>query len=180
MGSELASTREWNHRTSLDWYLLGDPDRAALHHFVRDLGTLYQEHPCLWRSDPDPRGFQWIACWDQECSIVSYQRRLAEDAAGDSLIVVLNMTPVPREGYRIGAPRPGRYRCLMSSDEVRYGGSGYATPEVVETEQVHADGCRDSMVLTLPPSAALVLCPARDTTTTPTSTGAIQTDTPSE
>ncbi len=175
MGSELASTREWNHETSLDWYLLGDPDRAALHRFVRDLGALYRRHPCLWRSDPDAGGFEWIACSDKQRSVVSYERRLAggevetggetgggETAGGetgDRLIVVLNMTPVPREDYRIGAPRPGRYRRLMSSDDERYGGSGYATAQEVETEPVHADGCRDSMVLTLPPSAALVLAP---------------------
>ncbi len=170
MGSELASTREWNHDTSLDWYLLGDADRAALHRFVCDLAALYRQHPCLWRSDPDPRGFEWIACSDKESSVVSYERRLvdAEDAAaegvgaesdGDRLIVVLNLTPVPREGYRIGATRPGHYRCLLCSDEIRYGGSGYAVPDEVETEPVHADGCRDSMALTLPPSAALVLQP---------------------
>ena len=162
MGTELASTREWNHETSLDWYLLGDPDRAGLHRFVGDLGALYQEHPCLWRSDPDPRGFEWIACSDHERSVVSYERRLADDAddeSGDRLIVVLNMTPVPREDYRVGAPRPGCYQRLISSDALRYGGSGYATPDEVETEPVHADGCRDSMVLTLPPSAALVLAP---------------------
>ena len=168
MGSELASTREWNHKTGLDWYLLGDPDRAAFYRFVCDLGALYQEHPCLWQSDPDPRGFEWIGCWDKECSVISYERRLLDSSADDAtvsvstrdrLIVVLNMTPVPREAYRVGAPCPGRYRRLMSSDEIRYGGSGYATPEDVETEEIHADGCRDSMVLTLPPSAALVLRP---------------------
>ena len=158
MGTELAGAREWNHETSLDWYLLGDPDRAAFSSFVRDLGALYQEHPCLWRSDPDPRGFQWIGCWDKECSVVSYERRLPDDEDGERLIVVLNMTPVPREGYRIGAPVPGRYRLLMSSDDEGYGGSGFATPDEVETEDVHADGCRDSMMLTLPPLAALVLC----------------------
>ncbi len=165
MGSELASTREWNHETSLDWYLLGDPDRAGLHLFVRDLGALYQQHSCLWRSDPDPQGFEWIACSDRECSIISYERRLVDeetvdDQTSDRLIVVLNLTPVPREDYRVGAPRPGRYRRLMSSDDLQYGGSGYATAEEIETESVQADGCRDSMVLALPPSAALVLCPA--------------------
>ncbi len=164
MGSELASTREWNHETGLDWYLLGDPDRAAFQRFVRDLATLYQAHPCLWRSDPEPRGFEWIACWDKECSIVSYERRLVDaegvvDETGDRLMVVLNMTPVPREGYRVGAPRPGRYCRLMSSDDLRYGGSGFVTADEVETEPVHKDGCRDSMVLTLPPLAALVLAP---------------------
>ncbi len=169
MGSELAPPHEWNHETPLDWYLLGDPDRAAFHRFVRDLARLYQRHPCLWRSDPDPDGFQWIACWDKECSVVSYERSLtpAEDAAAgaegdageaeDRLLVVLNLTPVPRDDYRIGAPQPGRYKKILSSDDLRFGGSGYEVAEEVETEARRFDGCRASLVLTLPPLAALVL-----------------------
>ncbi|MCP3956906.1 MAG: 1,4-alpha-glucan branching protein GlgB [bacterium] len=164
MGSELAPTREWNHETGLDWYLLGDPDRAAFHRFVHDLGALYQEHPCLWRSDPDPDGFQWIACWDYGRSVVSYERRDTGQEAGDEdhdrLIVVLNLTPVPRDDYRIGVPTPGTYRLLMTSDDLDYGGSGYEALQEVETEDTHADGCRASMVLSLPPLAALVLAPA--------------------
>ena len=128
MGSELASTREWNHETSLDWYLLGDPDRAAIHRFVCDLGALYQEHPCLWRSDPDPRGFEWIACWDKECSVISYERRLADDetaggetagdGAGDRLIVVLNHDPGTARGLPRRRAPPGP---LPSPDVVRRG-----------------------------------------------------------
>ncbi len=157
MGSEMAPAREWNHETPLDWYLLGDPDRAALHHFVRDLGALYQQHPCLWRSDPDPEGFQWIACWDKERSVISYERRLVDDSEGDRLIVVLNLTPVPRENYRLGAPLAGRYQLLMSSDELEYGGSGYSTSADLDTEETPVDGCHASLVLTLPPLAAVIL-----------------------
>ncbi len=157
MGSELASSREWNYETSLDWYLLGDPDRAAMSHFVDEIVALYQAHPCLWQSDPDPQGFQWIGCWDQEKSVFSYERLLPEDADGDRLIVVLNLTPVPRQDYRIGAPRPGFYRQLLSSDDRAFGGSGYETKAEIESEAVPADGCRDSLQLTLPPLAALVL-----------------------
>ena len=157
MGSELASAREWNHETRLDWYLLGDPDRAALHEFVGDLGALYNEHPCLWRSDPDPDGFQWIACWDKDRSIFSYERRLVDEEEGDRLIVVLNLTPVPRDDYRIGAPRPGRYRLLMSTDDIQYGGSGYSIATDLDTEETPADGCHTSLVLNLPPLAAVIL-----------------------
>ena len=182
MGSELAPAREWNHETSLDWHLLGDPDRAALHLYVRELATLYRAHPCLWRSDPDPEGFQWIACSDHQHSVFSYERRWSAAAAAnvdaadvetvkvdgadessatvdDRLLIVLNLTPMPRESYRLGAPQAGRYRRLLSSDDLTYGGSGYENPLEVETENISADGCRSSLVLTLPPLAALILKP---------------------
>ncbi|MEM7355467.1 MAG: 1,4-alpha-glucan branching protein GlgB [Acidobacteriota bacterium] len=162
MGSELAPSREWNYETSLDWHLLGDPYRAAMHRFVCDLGALYREHPCLWRSDPDWQGFQWIACSDHQHSVFCYERRVVEEEDGDRLIVVLNLTPVPREDYRIGAPEPGTYRRLMSTDDVAYGGSGYDNPKQIDSEATPADGCRDSLLLTLPPLAALVLAPGID------------------
>jgi len=175
MGSELAPVREWNHETSLDWHLLGDPDRAAIYLYLRELATLYRANPCLWRSDPDPEGFQWIACSDHQHSVFSYERRLLAASAADSadlevvgegtvtvadrLLIVLNLTPMPREGYRLGAPQAGRYRRLLSSDDLIYGGSGYENPLEVETEDTPADGCRSSFVLTLPPLAALILKP---------------------
>src|SRR5262245_28383296 len=62
MGTELAPWAEWNHARSLDWHLADDPLRAGLARFLADLGALYQEHPCLWRGDPDPDGFTWVDC----------------------------------------------------------------------------------------------------------------------
>ncbi len=166
MGSELAPTREWDHRTALDWYLLGDPGRRGIFLLVCDLGALYRSRPCFWQSDPDPAGFRWVACWDKERSVVSYERRTtygAREEEGDdeeSLLVVLNLTPVPRDSYRIGASVAGVYDVLLSSDDERYGGSGYFPADEVETEAVEADGLAQSLVLDLPPLAALVLAPS--------------------
>ncbi len=179
MGSELASSREWNHETSLDWYLLGDPARKGIFQLLQELGTLYQEHRCLWEGDPDPESFTWISCQDHAASVLAYERRsggidLPTSAAsaedGDTafeplrryahrLVVVLNLTPVPRRDYRLGALEPGAYRCLLSSDEERFGGSGFPFHERVETEPVAADSCHQSLVLDLPPLSALILEP---------------------
>jgi 1,4-alpha-glucan branching enzyme len=155
MGSELASPREWDHDGSLDWHLLEDPDRAGLVRFVEELGRLYRETPCLWRRDPEPEGFAWIDCHDRENSVVSYERR---DGA-DHLLVVLNFTPVPREEYRIGAPGAGGYMLRLSSDEERFGGSGFSVPRGVQAEPVPFHGFAQSLVLRLPPLAALLLSP---------------------
>ncbi len=155
MGSELAPDAEWNHDVSLDWHLTADPSRAGLLAFFEDLGRLYRETPVLWRADPDPEGFAWIDCADRENSVVSYVRR----AAGAFLVVVLNLTPVPREDYRIGVPLPGRYACRFSSDDPRYGGSEFETPPAVDAEPVGFHGYPQSVRLRLPPLGALVLSP---------------------
>ena len=57
------------------------------------------------------------------------------------------------------APRAGRYRELLNSDSRFYGGTDVGNP-MVETEAVPAMGYAQSMVVTLPPLAAVVLAPA--------------------
>jgi 1,4-alpha-glucan branching enzyme len=157
MGTELAPYREWNHQESLDWHLAEEPERAALGRFFADLGELYRDTPCLWRSDPDPHGFAWIDCADRDNSVVAYVRR----DGPEHVVVVLNLTPVPREGYRIGVPGAGAYVERFSSDAPRYGGSAFASAGRLETEPVGFHGHPQSVRLRLPPLAALVLAPAR-------------------
>jgi 1,4-alpha-glucan branching enzyme len=155
MGTELAPHREWNHDASLDWHLLEDPRRQGLLAFVSALGALYRAHPCFWRRDHDPQGFAWIDVSDKQQSVLSYQRRDGRAHA----VVVLNLTPVPRDGYRIGAPMAGAYRLALNSDAESFGGSGYPVPDRVESEPVPYHGFEQSVVLVLPPLSVLVLLP---------------------
>ena len=39
--------------------------------------------------------------------------------------MALNMVPVPLENYNIGVTESGRYKILMNTDDMKYGGSGY-------------------------------------------------------
>jgi 1,4-alpha-glucan branching enzyme len=157
MSTELAQHREWNHDTSIDWHLTDDSRRQALMRFMEELGRLYRETPALFRADPNPESFEWIDCSDRHNSVVSYIRR---DGA-DQVLVVLNFTPVPREDYRIGAPMPGRWYELLSSDDSSFGGSEFDTLPFVDTEAVPHHGRPQSIVLQLPPLGALVLSPRR-------------------
>ena len=152
MGSELAPYGEWRYWTSLDWHLNHDPKRIAFQRFLEDLGCLYHEQPCLWRSDPDHTGCCWIDCGDYENSVISYYRR-----DGDNIVVVVaNLTPVPRDDYRVGAPEPGRYACRLCSDASAYGGSNYPAVSYVESEPIRWHGRDHSLKLVLPPLGALV------------------------
>jgi 1,4-alpha-glucan branching enzyme len=160
MGTELGTPNEWHHERSLEWHLLEHPLPAGLQAFMAALGALYRAHPCFWRRDHEPAGFSWIDVADREQSIVSYVRRDGTDHA----VVVLNLTPVPREGYRIGAPAHGTYRVALSSDADVFGGSGFTTAETVATEREPWHGFTQSFVLSLPPLSALVLLPEPGTT----------------
>ena len=156
MGSEFGARSEWDHDASLDWNLAGEGRHRGLMRFMRDLGRVYRERPPLWRRDHEPEGFSWIDAADRDNSVVSYVRR----DGSDHVVVVLNLTPVPRDDYLVGAPAAGTYVQLLSSDDAAYGGGGYRTRERIETERSPMHGYQQSMRLTLPPLGALVLAPA--------------------
>jgi len=156
MGTELAPDREWDASVGLDTSLADQPLRAGFARFLARLGELYLEHPCLWRGDPSPDGFAWVDCADREQSVIAYRRLFY----GDELVVVLNLTPVPRPRYRIGVPRAGRWTPRLCSDDAAFGGSDHFSPQPVRAEAVAAHGHESSIVLTLPPLAALVFEPA--------------------
>lgn len=155
MGTELGPWSEWNHDRSLEWHLQDDPGRRGLQAFMAAAGALYREQPSFWRHDHDPSGFAWIDVADKEQSVLSYARF---DGAAHAM-VVLNLTPVPRDGYRLGAPMAGRYRVVLNSDAAEFGGSGYDTADAVETDTEPYHGFPQSLSITLPPLSMLVLLP---------------------
>ena len=155
MGQEFGQRSEWSHERGPDWAALDDTRHAGVQRLVRDLNRVYRGEPALHRHDFDAEGFAWIDCEDRERSVVSFLRR-----AGDAfVVVVLNFTPVVRAGYRVGVPAAGGYRELLNSDAAAYGGSNVGNAGLVRAEHVPHDGHAQSLALTLPPLAALVLRP---------------------
>ena len=157
MGTELGSHHEWNHDISLEWHLMGDARRQGLMAFMESLGALYRQHSCFWRRDHEPSGFGWIDVSDKEQSVLSYARYDGSSHA----MVVLNLTPVPREAYRLGAPAMGTYHVVLNSDATSFGGSGYAVSDTAEAELVPYHGFPQSVTVSLPPLSILVLLPAQ-------------------
>ncbi len=157
MGGELAQEREWNHDTSLDWHLLDDADHRGIQTLVRDLNRLYTALTALHERDCEASGFEWIDCHDYEQGVLSFLRR--GTAPGDVAVVVCNVTPVPRSGYRIGVPRPGGWRERFNSDSSFYGGSNTGNAGRVEASPRAMHGHANSLDLTIPPLAVLVMVP---------------------
>jgi 1,4-alpha-glucan branching enzyme len=158
MGTELAPWTEWNADVSLDWSLADEPMRAGFGRFLADLGSLYLRTPALWEADPDPSSFRWIDAADVEASIFAFVRGSVE--SGRFAVVIQNLTPVVRHGYRIGLPGVGGYEEALNSDSEHYGGSNVGNLGGIVAEAVPFHGLPASAELTLPPLATLILVPS--------------------
>jgi 1,4-alpha-glucan branching enzyme len=160
MGGEFGQEREWNHETQLDWWILDQWDEhRRLRSMVRSLNEVYRAEPALWENDMDPGGFAWIDANDGEQSVLSFLRRRADGGVADAVACVANLTPVPRYGYRIGLPAPGRWRELLNTDAVEWGGSGVGNYGAVVADEMPWHGQRWSAAITLPPLGVLWLTP---------------------
>ena len=158
MGSEFGQQREWAAQAELDWGLLGDAANAGITRLARDLNRLYRDNPALHELDHAAAGFSWIDCHDAEQSIICFERR-ARNGAG--LIVILNFTPVPRIGYRIGLPLPGAYDEIFNSDSHHYGGSDVGNCSRAQAEARAWMNRPYSASVTLPPLGAIILAPTQ-------------------
>ena len=154
MGCEFGQGREWNYDSSLDWHLLAQPLHGGLRQYVADLNRVYTSEPALHEVDFDAAGFEWIDCNDNENSVLSFIRR---SKSGDTVVALLNFTPVPRDGYRIGVPLPGVYRELINSDAEIYAGGNLGNAGSVTAEPIPSHGHEQSLRLNLPPLALLLL-----------------------
>ena len=155
-GGEIGQNDEWSESRSVDWHLLQYPEHAGVQHLVRVLNRHYREEPALWERDFDWTGFQWLDADDAENSILSFLRMSAE---GDrALACVANLTPVVREGYRVGLPHGGTWLELVNSDRVEFGGGG-VTNDQVEAEGVPWQHMEHSACLSLPPLGVVWLVP---------------------
>jgi 1,4-alpha-glucan branching enzyme len=157
MGCEFAQESEWSHERSLDWHLLEQGDHAGIQSLVRDLNHLYRDEPALWEVDSDPSGFWWIEPNDADANVVAFARQSRD---GERVLVfVANLSPVPREDYRLGLPRSCRWREAINTDSTFYGGSDMGNLGGVVPEPIPWHGQPVSAEVTLPPLAAVWLVP---------------------
>jgi 1,4-alpha-glucan branching enzyme len=157
MGSEFAQEAEWSHDRSLDWHLLEQREHAGVQGLVRDLNRLYKAEPALWEVDSDPSGFWWLEPNDADANVIAFARQSRD---GERVLVfVANLSPVPRERYRLGLPRSSRWREALNTDSTFYGGSDVGNLGGLEPEPVAWNGQPFSAEVTLPPLAAVWLVP---------------------
>lgn len=157
MGNDFGQFREWDEGRSLDWHLLEYDSHRGLQQCVRDLNRLFVEEPALHQEDFGWEGFEWIDFHDVDNSIIAFLRWTRDRT--DCIVVVSNFTPVPREGYRVGVPKPGFYREILNSDAEIYGGSNVGNAGGLPADEIPWQGQPASILITLPPLATVYFKP---------------------
>ena len=155
MGTEFGQSEEWNHDAELAWRLLEDPMHAGVRRLLGDLNALFRGKRALHARDFTPDGFRWVVVDDRAQSVLAWLRM--DPDGGAPVLVAFNFTPVPRRGYRVGAPAAGRWREILNTDAEAYGGSGLGNMGRATAAADPAHGLPASLELTLPPLAAIAL-----------------------
>ncbi|RLD30283.1 MAG: 1,4-alpha-glucan branching enzyme, partial [Bacteroidetes bacterium] len=154
-GGEFGQGKEWNFEQSLDWHLLNYDYHKGIQSLVADINQLYRKEPALHQKQFDAEGFEWIDYRDAQNSMLVYIRK--GNNSKDDVIVICNMTPVPREAYRIGVPEKGIYRLIFNSDDSRYCGSGFSVKKRYTSEEIKWQSRDQSITISLPPLGMIAL-----------------------
>ncbi len=154
-GGEFGQKEEWNHSQSLDWHLLEFEPHKGIKNLVKDLNHLYQVRPSLYSHQFDSHGFEWLESNDHNNSVISFLRK--GNSPKQQLICIFNLTPAPRNDYRIGVPLPGVWKVVFNSDDSKYWGSDYPVQKACMTEELSFHGKAFSISINLPPLGVLVL-----------------------
>lgn len=148
MGQEFGQFKEWNENSQISWELLDEYNNLKLQRYVRELNYLYKKYPALYELDFHRAGFEWISALDADHSIIAFVRQSKREEA---LLVVCNFTPVTYDSYRIGVPFHGKYKEILNSDHINYGGSDRRNKRVKLSKNIPWDGRDHSLVVVIPP-----------------------------
>jgi 1,4-alpha-glucan branching enzyme len=154
MGGEFGQPSEWNFQKSLDWHLLEQGGHRGAAECMKALNKLYRSEPALFEYSFSAEGFEWIDTQDRENSVLVYARKGRD--AEQNLVIVLNLTPVPRPHYRIGIPAKGTWSEIFSSDATEFYGSGVLNTGAKTAESKSWHGKPYSLLVDLPPLGAAI------------------------
>jgi 1,4-alpha-glucan branching enzyme len=152
-GGEFGQTSEWNFNGSLDWHLLEYDVHKGAQALVKGLNMLYKTEPALHQKQFSHEGFEWIDHGDHQNSVLSYIRKGNDEK--DNVIIILNLTPVPRENYRVGLPKAGTLKEVFNSDATKYNGTGGFNNKSLNSEVKEWNNRKNSIELNLPPLGML-------------------------
>ena len=155
MGQEFAQDSEWSEERELDWGLLSDDLHSGMQAYFRELLSIYRKYPAMYEKDYEQDGFTWINADDTYKSIYSFYRRGKNKR--NSLVFVMNFTPMARDDYRVGVPEKKKYKLILNSDEKRFGGNSEPLEDTVFTaEEKPWDGQPYSIAYPLPAYGAAI------------------------
>ncbi len=154
MGQDLGEFDEWNEGRRVEWNLLKVPEHAGINKLVQDLNHLYCENKAMYELNDSSKGFQWINCINPDACYVSFMRKGVRPE--DTLVVVANFAGVEQE-LTVGVPHEGKYKEILNTDDVKYGGSGNVNSRVKRAEDKEWDDRRLSITVKMAPLSVSIL-----------------------
>ncbi len=148
MGQEFGQLREWSEKREIDWFLLEDKAHRDLQNFVRRLLQLYKKYPAFYEQDVYSGGFEWVNADDAYRSVYSFIRY--GKSGRNSLLFVVNFTPVAYPDYMAGVPKKKKYTLLLNSEDEAFGGGDKERPTEYMAEKTPCDGREYAISYSLP------------------------------
>jgi 1,4-alpha-glucan branching enzyme len=155
MGNEFAATKEWNYTTELQWDLLKIESHAGMRKTVQALNEIYKNNPALYELQFDPTGFEWVEINKREEAVIAFKRKGLKPE--NDILVVMNMTPVPRHQFPIHVAGKKVWKEIFNSDAKKYGGTGDLTNTSILVHPQDEKGEWSQVLLNLPALSAIVL-----------------------
>jgi 1,4-alpha-glucan branching enzyme len=155
MGNEFAATKEWDFQSELQWDLLQYPNHGGMKYCVQQLNALYKSHPALYELQYEASGFEWVELNQRQEGIIAFKRNGKDPE--QAILVVFNMTPVPRHQFPIQVQGKTIWKEIFNSDDQAFWGSGNVNNQNVPCALLDATNQLMEIHLELPPLAAVVL-----------------------
>ena len=155
MGNEFAATKEWNYATELQWDLLQIESHAGMRKTVQALNEIYKNNPALFELQFDPKGFEWLEINKREEAVIAFKRKGLKPE--NDVLIVMNMTPVPRYQFPIHVQGKKVWSVIFNSDEKKFWGAGDLTNTSIQVIPQDEKGDWNQLLLNLPALSAIVL-----------------------
>lgn len=154
MGQDLAEFDEWNETRRIRYDLLQYPEHAGVAELVKDLNKMYRTYPALYELDDQAAGFEWINNISADDCYLTYLRKT--DKPEEILLVVANFSGVEKD-ITTGVPYEGKYKEILNTDAVKYGGSGVVNSRIKAAVDNEWDDRRQSVTVKLAPQSLSIL-----------------------
>jgi 1,4-alpha-glucan branching enzyme len=155
MGNEFAATKEWNYTTELQWDLLQIESHAGMRKTVQALNEIYKNNPALFELQFDPKGFEWVEINKREEAVIAFKRKGLKPE--NDILIVMNMTPVPRHQFPIHVQGKKVWSEIFNSDAKKFWGVGDLTNTGIQSTPQDEKGDWNQLLLNLPALSAIVL-----------------------
>ncbi|MBI3719188.1 MAG: 1,4-alpha-glucan branching protein GlgB [Sphingobacteriales bacterium] len=155
MGDEFGQSSEWNYKSELDWHLLHFDSHNLLRMCVKDLNHLLKDEPALHQNQFNIYGFEWTDLNHRSESVIVYRRKGKKSK--DDLVIVLNLTPVVRNDWKLYLEGKESWTEIFNSDSKNYWGTGNTYNPEIPCILVDKKEKRFELNLHLPPLGAIIL-----------------------